>query len=97
MLELLANNLLTNDLAASPETSELASDLFFWVGVAGFEPTASSSRTKSAEVHLGPRSSGGVCCVTTGSGPTRDTRRPAESSWYRHVTATSAHILPTYP
>jgi hypothetical protein len=40
-----ANKSLTNDQEAGFHTRNLASDLLFRVGVAGFEPTASSSRT----------------------------------------------------
>lgn len=43
----LANKPLTNNQEAGSHTRNPASDLLFWVGVAGFEPTASSSRTAS--------------------------------------------------
>ena len=38
----------SNDQETGFHTRNLASDLLFLVGVAGFEPTASSSRTKRA-------------------------------------------------
>ena len=45
-----ANKPLTNDQETGFHTRNLASDLLFRVGVAGFEPTASSSRTEVRSV-----------------------------------------------
>jgi hypothetical protein len=44
------NKPLTNDQETGFHTRNLASDLLFRVGVAGFEPTASSSRTRGIGV-----------------------------------------------